>query len=411
VKRSEIILENLKKIFVKKEKDDNSMKKSKRLILSIAIAVIVWFVIINIVNPSITVWRKVTDINFIGENELRNNGLVVVSKEDMPDLNVKIKGTRNDLMNDMNRIFADINLTNITGPGTARVYPLINMPADIMLEKQKNSFVELQVEYAYSKEIPVRIVQMNEDKLKNKMVKSEGEFDTIRITGSKSDIEKAEKCIVNVDTSELSGSGYGIYSCEIVDADNSPIRENNTIYMEHTNMQIKNTVYNKKQVNVKAVVSKELEEKYIVDIDEESYSRSKIEIGVVPGISTPSVIEAVLENEEITNGVAKFKIQIPDGMYVRDEYITADVKMKEREEITETLAIEVADVPEDLVAENLHIVQTMTLSVPKGYDKNIKAKVDASDGVAGENTFSIEFDNENIKVVGNGEITVVLKNK
>ncbi len=411
MKRSEIILEKLKKIFVKKEKDDNSMKKSKRLILSIAIAVIVWFVIINIVNPSITVWTKVTDINFLGENELRNNGLVVVSKEDIPDMNVKIKGTRNDLMNEMNRISADINLTNISGPGTVKVSPSINMPFDIMLEKQKNSFVELQIEYAYSKEIPVRIVHVNEDKLKNKIVKSEGEFDTIRITGSKSDVEQAEKCIVNVDASELSDSGYGIYSCEIVDADNSPIREVNTIFMEHTNMQIKNTVYNRKQINVKAVASKELEEKYIVDIDEDSYSMSKIEIGVVPGMSTPSTIEAVLENEEITNGVAKFKIQVPEGIYVREEYITADIKIKEREEITETLAIEITGVPEDLVAENPHIVKTMTLSVPKGYDKNIKAKIDASDGVAGENTFNVEFDNENIKVVGNSEITVILKNK
>lgn len=411
MKKSETLLDNLKNVFLKSKKDDNSMKKAKRLVLSVVIAIIVWFVIINIVNPSITVWRKVTDINFIGETELRNNGLVVVSKDDIPDLSVKIKGTRNDLMNDMNRIFAEINLTNIKRPGTVKVYPSINMPSDIMLEKQRNSFVELQIEYAYSKEVPVKIIHMNEDKLQDKIIKSEGEFDVIRITGSKSDVEQVEKCIVNVDALGLTETGYGIYSCEIVDADDSPVRENNTIFMEHTNIQVKSVIYDKKQVNVKAVANEEISKKYFVDIDEESYSKSKIEIGVTPGMSAPAIIEAVLESEETTDGIAKFKIQVPDGIYVKDEYITAEIKLKECEEITETLAVEVADVPEGLVAENPHIVQTFTLSVPKGYDKTIKASVNASEGVEGENTFRVEFDDENIMVVGEDEITVILKNK
>ena len=123
---------------ISKENTDNvkRFQKIKRVISSIVIAIVVWFLIVNVVNPRINISLKDVPVTFVGEGYLRDRGFVVVDKDKIPDFSIKVKGTRTDLLAGMDRIRVEIDLSTVDKEGKFTVTPTVRIPDYLSLEKQ-----------------------------------------------------------------------------------------------------------------------------------------------------------------------------------------------------------------------------------------------------------------------------------
>ena len=82
--------ENTPSVKMGERPKNKTFEKIKRIVSSVIIAIIVWFVTINVVNPSITVTMSDVAVRFVGESALRDKGLVLVDREELPSFSVKV---------------------------------------------------------------------------------------------------------------------------------------------------------------------------------------------------------------------------------------------------------------------------------------------------------------------------------
>ncbi len=392
---------------------NKTFEKIKRIISSVVIAVIVWFVTINIVNPSITVTLSDVAVRFVGESALREKGLVLVDREELPQFSIKVRGTRKELLDGMDKIKVEIDLSSISNQGKITAYPTVNMPDYIGLEKQKFSSVELSIEPSYKKEIPVIVNQIGGERVKNTIVSSEPEINQIQIVGSKSEIENASCCVVSIDTSSIMESGKTMYSYHISNSDQVPLAHTATIYSSYITIPVNNTVYQKHTADVKIKPSDELLEKYAVEIDQKSISPQTVDIGVPIGQDAPQNVTAIFTDTENKTGINDFSAELEstEGIYVKKQTIKFRANVENRVEINVPVAVEIKNIQDGLTVEINPIVINMRLSVPEDAQAQIQAEADASGCREGEYNLAVKFENDNIRVLDGGKVHVMIKRK
>lgn len=392
---------------------NKTFEKIKRIISSVVIAVIVWFVTINIVNPSITVTLSDVAVRFVGESALREKGLVLVDREELPQFSIKVRGTRKELLDGMDKIKVEIDLSSISNQGKITAYPTVNMPDYIGLEKQKFSSVELSIEPSYKKEIPVIVNQIGGERVKNTIVSSEPEINQIQIVGSKSEIENASCCVVSIDTSSIMESGKTMYSYHISNSDQIPLAHTATIYSSYITIPVNNTVYQKHTADVKIKPSDELLEKYAVEIDQKSISPQTVDIGVPIGQDAPQNVTAIFTDTENKTGINDFSAELEstEGIYVKKQTIKFRANVENRVEINVPVAVEIKNIQDGLTVEINPIVINMRLSVPEDAQAQIQAEADASGCREGEYNLAVKFENDNIRVLDGGKVHVMIKRK
>ena len=392
---------------------NKTFEKIKRITSSVVIAVIVWFVTINIVNPSITVTLSDVAVRFVGESALREKGLVLVDREELPQFSIKVRGTRKELLDGMDKIKVEIDLSSISNQGKITAYPTVNMPDYIGLEKQKFSSVELSIEPSYKKEIPVIVNQIGGERVKNTIVSSEPEINQIQIVGSKSEIENASCCVVSIDTSSIMESGKTMYSYHISNSDQIPLAHTATIYSSYITIPVNNTVYQKHTADVKIKPSDELLEKYAVEIDQKSISPQTVDIGVPMGQDAPQNVTAIFTDTENKTGINDFSAELEstEGIYVKKQTIKFRANVENRVEINVPVAVEIKNIQDGLTVEINPIVINMRLSVPEDAQAQIQAEADASGCREGEYNLAVKFENDNIRVLDGGKVHVMIKRK
>lgn len=392
---------------------NKTFEKIKRIISSVVIAVIVWFVTINIVNPSITVTLSDVAVRFVGESALREKGLVLVDREELPQFSIKVRGTRKELLDGMDKIKVEIDLSSISNQGKITAYPTVNMPDHIGLEKQKFSSVELSIEPSYKKEIPVIVNQIGGERVKNTIVSSEPEINQIQIVGSKSEIENASCCVVSIDTSSIMESGKTMYSYHISNSDQIPLAHTATIYSSYITIPVNNTVYQRHTADVKIKPSDELLEKYAVEIDQKSISPQTVDIGVPIGQDAPQNVTAIFTDTENKTGINDFSVELEstEGIYVKKQTIKFRANVENRVEINVPVAVEIKNIQDGLTVEINPIVINMRLSVPEDAQAQIRAEADASGCREGEYNLAVKFENDNIRVLDGGKVHVMIKRK
>ncbi|MBP3359272.1 MAG: hypothetical protein J6N52_00335 [Clostridia bacterium] len=397
------------------EKNSITMKRIKRIVSSLVIAVIVWFVTINVVNPSISVSIASVPVRFVGENALREKGLVLVDRELLPDFSVKVRSTRSELIKNIDRIRIDIDLSGIQTQGKITVTPTVNLPDSVSLEKQKFSGVELSIEPSYEKEIPVVIKQAGDDKIKakDKIVKSVPEIEKMQIVGSKNEVDAAASCLITIDVSDLEESGKTMYSYQIADSSMTVLQSSSTIYCSNVTVPVNNTIYSRVTRPVKIKLSDELQKHYITEIDEKSITPSQLDIGVPDGVSAPDELEAVFENADYNSGDNEINLNVtaPKKIFIRNPQVTVKAKLTKLVEKTVTVSVNLENVPDWLEPAGNPITEERKVLVPEDAGDEIKAYADASDAQEGMNNLDFSFENENIKGLDGNTINALFNIK
>ena len=154
-----------------KKANVTNTQKLKTVILSVFLAVIVWFMVIYVNDPDITTTVSDLNVRFVGEMSLRDKKLAVTGKDKIHELSVVVTCKRSDLMNFMDDIYVQVDVSDIDSTGEYNLSGVISIPTTrISVEKEKYGDIPITVEPLEMKDIEVTVKQTG--MLKDKIVKS-----------------------------------------------------------------------------------------------------------------------------------------------------------------------------------------------------------------------------------------------
>ena len=366
------------------------------MILSLIIAIGVWIAVNYLNNPDITTTLSGLHIKFTGEAELRNKGLVITGKSAIPSSSVVVSGKRKDLIDNMNNISVEVNVSEITETGDYSLKGTINLPTTkITVEKEKYGEIPITVEKLGEKEVPVKLRQSGI--LKNKLVKSELVKDTVKLTGAQSELDNVSYGIADVNAEDIKVNSTIRVKYLLLDNKGEYIEKNETLESYTPEVVVKNTIYDKIILPVNLKLTKEMEKKYVLNENECSMSVSTVEVGVLEG-SSDEAVTAYIDNPDTD----ELTLHEASDMYIPSGHKKIKVKLSLTPKVTKDIELEPSaeGLSAGLYAEIGKITVRVTATEDKINTENINAHVKL-DGIGiGEYKLPVEISGDMIEIEG-----------
>lgn len=391
-----------------REKDKERQKKNKigYMILSIIISIIIWIMVAYMTDPDVTKTLHNVNVRFVGEEMLIDKGLIVTDANELPDLSVKISGKRSDMIYAIDNVIIEVDVSDIDSEGEYELEGTVILPnSRINLERVRFDTVPVVVgEYA-EKNINIEIRQTGT--LKGKLVKSESEMKSVKITGAKDEIDSVASGYAVVDISKLEESQSLRTNFVLVDNAGNLISKNETISTETPDIVIENTVYEAVELPVKAELSDELQGRYTLDEENTKIEPERVTVGVLPGESYSDVKTIVKDTDSEEHDC---DLQQEDGMYIPDNVKKVKVKASVigTEVFTSSLSVEVLNIPEGLHVDGAPGITAQFKGI-REYADEIKAYADANGLSEGTYTLPVTFSGRGVKAEGTYNVEIVLK--
>lgn len=392
-------------------KDERSFGKVKTLILSIVFALILWVAIVNVVNPDITETFNNIRIQANGISVLREKGLVLVNTGELPNCSVKVRGKRKDLIESADKIYAVVNVSDISRQGKTTVPVIINSPSSINVEKQSLSSVEVDIEPCYEKEIPVVIKQ--EGVLDEIIIKSAPENEKVKILGSKKDVEKVSKCLITANLSEVVSDTNTMHPFTYLSDNNEQIEKPETIYCSAANLLVYHTVYEKKTAKPDFKIPAELSAEFRTDIDIEKILEKEIAYGTKLSDISLDKITYTLDASAVKEGENKIKLKPEE---IEEVYIPANqliLSFTAKKLVTEDTAVSIITQNIEGGYEVSEVIAPKTYSITGTKDElsNVKATVDLKGLSEGNHHIPLQFENKKLQPKEACFANVIIKRK
>ena len=388
------------------EKKSNT-HKFQTMMISLAIAIGVWLMVVYINDPSIKINLNNVDVRFSGEAELREKGLVVTGKNDIPSVSVSVSGKRSDLIDYMDNVYAVVGVDEIDKTGTYELPVTIDMPtAKLNLYKSKTNKLKVNIEPVVSK--TVQITSKYTGTNKSYLIKSDIEDKEIQISGAQSEVEKIAYGAVIIDVASIQNVSEDNYSYSFFDKNGNPISQNTTIEASKTVIHVKNIPYLKASLKIVPVLSNELNGEYMLDEATTTVSPSAVEAGISDEFHGTTV-NAVVDSFEQTEN--EYYLSQTNGLYIPEGSNTVRIKpsflRKKRENMK--LNIEAKNIPENRTADFAQTVNVTVECAENVTAEDITAEIDLKDLTLGTHRVPVTISGTNIAKVPYTEIDVTIK--
>ena len=383
--------------------------KPRMIILSIAIAVIVWIVIGIMQDPDIKTTASGLKVHYTGEDVLRSQGLVVADASSQPALSVVISGKRNDLIEYADGIYVNVDVSEITEAGEYSLPGSINLPSTrLSVEKERYKNIPVKVERLTRKNIPIVLKQTGT--AKNGLVRSSAQRQTVSVLGAESEINKVAYGYVEIDVSKIEEDNVLESAYLLMDENDLPLSKNDTIESDTKTIEIVNTIYQKKTLNIVPRLDSSLTEEYYLDKLRTTLERTTAEVGVLDGYEFESVFVNITSPDSET---AEFTLVEEEGMYIPD----SAAKLKVKPEIKKLTAqrmdvtVEAQGLANGLAAEFNPVVSGVLAYGPEGASggDNMKAYIDLSGKTVGTYQIPVVFESELLSVREPHFVSVTIK--
>lgn len=393
---------------IKALKNKNHKGNAKIMVLSLAIAIGVWIAVNYVNNPDIETTVSGLKVTFAGEQELRDRGFVITGKSNLPSGAVVVSGKRGELIDNMDKIRLEADVSEINGEGEYTLTGSIVLPTTrITVEKEKYGQIPIRVEKLCEKEIPVKLEQTGI--AKDKLVKSELLNSTVTLTGSQTELDNVSYGIANVNITNIGVNNRMPVNYLLLNNTGSYIEKNETIESPTAEVMVKNTVYPKKTLPVKLKLSDEMALSYVLYEDKCTVTPTAVEVGVLP-TNTDECIYAVVDSTDEANG---YTLRETEGIYVPEEL----KKVRVRLGIAKLTDWETEIEPSaENVSEGLEVkTEKIKIKVRAAEDKlnndNVKAHVDVKGLGEGTYTLPVKIDGDTVSVSEEYHTTATISRK
>lgn len=382
---------------MRKKQGGARTERAKVIVLSLVLAVVAWAAIMWVDDPDIIVTLNDLNVRFIGEAELRENGLVITGKSDLPQMSASVSGKRSDLMSYMDGVRIEVDASQITEAGEYTLSGALSLPSSrLSVEKEKYGDIPITVEKLAEKEIEVKVKQTGT--LKNTLVKSEITEPKVLINGAKSEIDAVAYGVATVDISGVGEDSRELSGYVLMDADGNLIK-NETIETNTLSVEVLHTVYNLKNLPVEAELSDELSSQYAISAV--TVTPSRIDVGVRDANNDVS-LKAVI-NKISDDGNIEAELTETEGMYIPEANKTVRIKAEVNKIVTKPveLNIEAQNAPDGKSVSVDSVSVAVSGEESKLNNDNIKAYVDLSGLGRGTHTVRVKIEGEGITAPNN----------
>lgn len=310
-------------------------------VISVIVAIVIWFYIIVVLDPAIEVTIRDLPIQFVGEEHLREQGLGVVS-ESATTLTVKIKGSRKKMgRNDMKTIIAKVDLSNIEQTGTMPLPVEVVIPFEHTgISSQSDYMIDVKTEKLVEKTLNLE-VKTTGSLAENFMagpIKTDKE--QVIVSGPESVIGKISGAGVVLDYADsdvdidqnLPIKLYGTDKKEILptDAILTRIHQNIKETMIHCSVVKLRTV--KIQPVFDAAVGEDMEKLCVITPETvQIYGDDGLTAKVESIHTAPISVEKFFDTKKV-----KTKLVIPEGVKILKDIFEVEISMNEKATQTKT---------------------------------------------------------------------------
>lgn len=389
--------------------------KDKKLLLKILsgfIAVVLWFAITYTEDPAVS--QHVTNVTtiFSGEALLRERGLTIVNKDELPALSAVIRGNRSKVISSLGVVSAHIDVSNIHNVGSHEVLVQYRYPQDtVTLTKTKISSVFVEVEKILSRDIPIRIEADTSGRDSERLVSVESKTETLSVRGAQSIVEKIAYAKAIIDTSDITVNGEMNYAYKLYDVNDNVLSEKNIISKSQNTLLVTGTVYKKAVLPVRVVLSDSLKENYTLKVKKQSVG--SLTAGIPENTTITELFAILDDNVTKERSPITIDIQIPDNVYCPQDDLSITVEYELLPKIIQEVEVPVTveNVPEgkevEITPEKIKV--TVKGAKTDALEGKITASIDASELDENKKTVTaVVAAEENIDVIGEYSVTARL---
>ena len=302
--------------FLEKFKKINGNSDKQLLILSIIVAIFMWAYVTTSTNPSTSRTFRNVPIIIQNQDKLEERGYTIVSKDDITSVNVRLTGSRDNIVNlKADDIQAAINVMD-SRDGIKSVDVKTDTPSGISLEWVDPSKVNLNIQRIIEKDMPVNVVIA--DKLKDgKIVEvNEQNPEVIKIKGPESAINQVDRIEAHIDDEEyLDGKIHNV-NLEVLDKNGKVVEG---VDLDYKDVNLSFLVYETKTVKVDLKVRGEVANGYAETLRAVSPDTVIIKgpdqlIRDIEEISTQTIIAGYIRSSKS----GEVKLDLPKGVKVYD---------------------------------------------------------------------------------------------
>lgn len=302
--------------FLEKFKKINGNSDKQLLILSIIVAIFMWAYVTTSTNPSTSRTFRNVPIIIQNQDKLEERGYTIVSKDDITSVNVRLTGSRDNIVNlKADDIQAAINVMD-SRDGIKSVDVKIDTPSGISLESVDPSKVNLNIQRIIEKDMPVNVVIA--DKLKDgKIVEvNEQNPEVIKIKGPESAINQVDRIEAHIDDEEyLDGKIHNV-NLQVLDKNGKVVEG---VDLDYKDVNLSFLVYETKTVKVDLKVRGEVANGYVETLRAVSPDTVIIKgpghlIRDIEEISTQTIIAGYIRSSKS----GEVKLDLPEGVKVYD---------------------------------------------------------------------------------------------
>ena len=383
-------------------------------ILSAMIAVILWTAITYSEDPVINQALNGISVEFAGEEELHNKGLIVTNKDSIPAISAVIRGNRSRVISSIGAISAVADVSGIDEAGSNNVKIEYSYPSSaVSLVKTKITEITVKTEKIVSRSVPVVIEAINQDKNPDNLIESTSRIKTIKIKGAESEVYKISYAKAQVDAESVLKTSSQDYVYKFYDEKDNVIPDTNILYRSYNAVSVENTVYKRTTLPVSVILGDEFAEDYGVNV--KSISKAAVDVGLADGVNLQS-IQAVITDIASEGGKYELTLEEPEGVYIPEKSrkitVSCEIMPKIIKEIEVPLTVQ--NLPE---GKNYELFNSKVKVSVKGSEKEltadkIKAIIDAQKSADGKNHVQITVEvQDGMTVVGSYGAEIEIKSQ
>ena len=350
--------------------------KTGSILLSIAVAFLLWYYVISVVSPGSTETIYDIPVVFEGETVLtEDRAMMITSRAEEVTVDLKLSGNRTDLAKvNKGNITIKVNLARVYDPGQHELTYDIIFPGDVPVgalttEVKTPEAIKLTVEKRVRKPVDVR-VNFTGSAAENFMADTENrvlDYPTVNVVGPSSVVDLIDHARIDVDLTGRMESVSENFRYTLCDADGNPV-----------DVEMVTTDVGEIHLDVKIIRIKQIPLTMMLNYGGGALEDT-VEVVIEPANITVSGSEALLEDLNVIqlgaldlflleeDVEATYAISVPEGITNLSERTEAKVTVKFKNLAIKELEINqinMVGIPEGMEAELLNQVLKLRLRGP-----------------------------------------------
>ena len=306
------------------KKDSNHAPRLKYMILSVVIAIIIWILVSFSTGVDITNTFHNVPVRYTGMRELNSRELVLLRSAPAADLAVTLTGKRTDIMDALDNVQIEVDVSEITEAGDYELEGTVRLPSSkLTIERTNFTTVPVTVSAMTEKEIPLEV---RYDTFNKKYVNAAPDQEKVVIMGAESELAGIDKAFLFVTAPKGEPTdGEVLMPVRYEDSAGRELRLPDSVRCRTPQVKVKCTVYDAVMLPVDIDTTIIERDGYKVDRDKTVIEPKEIEVGVLPG----SKIEHVLARVEKADSNTPMDCEIMNtaGLFVPDKSKTVRVTL------------------------------------------------------------------------------------